>query len=107
MSFHSHTTQGLEYYISKHFTEPDFMHWGQRGKIMPLTSQKPVGVMQEGPIILHPQFMPLCTKLQMINSTIRTYFLRTISDAPFVKSLKPPPCRGITVLMDFLSELNV
>jgi len=54
---------------------------------MLMTSQKPEGVMQEGPIILHSQFMPLCTTLQMINSTTRTYFLRTISDAPFEKSL--------------------
>jgi hypothetical protein len=30
MSFHSHTTQGLKCYLSKHFTEPEFMHNGSK-----------------------------------------------------------------------------
>lgn len=36
-----------------------------------------------------------------------TYFFKTISEAPFVNSRNPPPCLGITVLIDFLTELKV
>ena len=36
-----------------------------------------------------------------------TYLLSIISEAPLVKSLKFPPGRLMTVLMDFRCELNV
>ena len=36
-----------------------------------------------------------------------THLLRTISDAPLEKTLKPPPPSLTTVLMDLRTELNV
>lgn len=36
-----------------------------------------------------------------------THFLSTISDAPLVNNRYPPPGRGITVLIDLRTELNV
>lgn len=36
-----------------------------------------------------------------------SYLFKIISEAPFVNNLYPPPGLGITVLIDFLTELNV
>ena len=43
---------------------------------------------------------------QLIN-LLFTHFLSTISEAPLVNSRKPPLSSGMTVDMDFLTELNV
>lgn len=45
--------------------------------------------------------------MQLLQAKTRYYWFKMISEAPLVNNLYPPSARGITVLIDFLSELKV